>query len=78
MTMIAERTHFELSRYYADPWVRERIGEFCGAREPGAPPSAAHLAGYGGTRWLHEPEGGPVRRASSSFTTRWKCDSIDT
>jgi hypothetical protein len=67
MTMIAERTHFELSRYYANPWVRERIDEFCGAREPGAPPSATHLAGYGGTRWLHELEGGPVRRPSSGL-----------
>jgi hypothetical protein len=67
MTMIAERTHSELSRYYGSPWVRERIDEFCGSREPGAPPSALDLAGYGGTRWLHEQEGGPVRRPPSAL-----------
>ncbi len=68
MTMIADRTHAELSRYYGSPAVRARIDEFCGAPGPGAPPSARHLAGYGGTRWLHEPEGGPARRPLAALS----------
>src|SRR5262245_46063857 len=67
MTTIADRTHAELSRYYGSPAVRARIEESCGAQGPGAPVTAHHLAGYGGTRWLHEPEGGPVRRPPSSL-----------
>jgi hypothetical protein len=69
MTMIADRTHSELSQYYGSPWVRERIDQFCGAGGLGGLPSALDLAGYGGTRWLHEQEGGPVRRSLQSLAS---------
>lgn len=69
MTMAADRTHFGLAGYYGSPVVRQRIAEFCGAREPGGPLSALDLAGYGGTRWLREPEGGAVRRPLSSLSS---------
>jgi hypothetical protein len=45
-----------VAAYYRAAAVRERLVEYCG----GEPPSALAIAGYGGTRRLTLPEGGPV------------------
>jgi hypothetical protein len=45
-----------LAAYYRSPAVRARMAEYCG----GLPMSASGIGGYGGTRRLSLPEGGPV------------------
>lgn len=58
----ALRAHADLADYYARPVVRQRIDEFCGRHAFGSAGSAVDVAGYGGVRWLRQPDDTSVRR----------------
>jgi hypothetical protein len=57
----AMRAHADLADYYAQPAVRQRIDEFCMSPFEDRF-SAVDVAGYGGVRWLRQPDDTPVRR----------------
>jgi len=64
----SERTHTALAEYHSSPDVRERISEYCGGAGWSLGTfTALDTAGYGGRRWLNEPEGAPVRFPLSSL-----------
>jgi hypothetical protein len=68
---LSEATRLErLSTYYRSPEVRARIAEYCGGL-PESPEAftAWKIAGYGGTRKLHEQDGAPVAAEKEEWAT---------
>lgn len=50
----------EIAAYYDSDVVRARLAEYCGGTLPSNAFSAKGLAGFGGARFLSEPDGAPV------------------
>jgi hypothetical protein len=60
----------DLAAYYGSPQVRARIAEYCGGVSEVPESFAAWgMAGYGGRRGLHEPDGAPVAVGCAEWAT---------